>query len=122
MTNVGHSPVCAWPHDRQHQLTMFQPGQQPQQQHVYVQQVSVPGAADLSHQFGGLSLQDPAFLQELQRVDTLKYQQHHGHHGEPQPVYGQQPGMLPQQQTVGPSTLPTVPMGGGSTGIKAFTD
>ena len=86
--------------------------------------VQVPGGhhyqqqPDLSHQFGALSLQDPAFLQELQRIETQKQ-----FGGQPQaqhvqdPVYMAgpgQPGMVPGPATMG--SLPTVPMGGGSTG------
>ena len=67
---------------------------------------------DLSQQFGAqLSLQDPAFLQELQRLEAGKLQY-------PDPVYLQQP----PQQTMGPAAplqpgLATLPLGGGSTGI-----
>ena len=86
--------------------------------------VQVPGGhhyqqqPDLSHQFGALSLQDPAFLQELQRIETQKQ-----FGGQPQaqhvqdPVYMAgpgQPGMVPGPATMG--SLPTVPMGWGSTG------
>ena len=90
--------------------------------------VQVPGGhhyqqqPDLSHQFGGLSLQDPAFIQELQRIETQK--QFGGHpqpqHVQPDPVYmagpGQQ-GMVPGPAAMG--SLPTVPMGGGSTGTES---
>ena len=86
--------------------------------------VQVPGGhhyqqqPDLSHQFGALSLQDPAFLQELQRIETQKHyggqQQQHV-----QDVYMAgpgQPGLVPGPATMG--SLPTVPMGGGSTGTE----
>ena len=86
--------------------------------------VQVPGGhhyqqqPDLAHQFGGLSLQDPAFLQELQRIETQKHyggqQQQHV-----QDVYMAgpgQPGLVPGPATMG--SLPTVPMGGGSTGTE----
>ena len=66
---------------------------------------------DLSQQFGAqLSLQDPAFLQELQRLEAGKLQY-------PDPVYLQQP----PQPAMGPAAplqpgLATLPLGGGSTG------
>ena len=83
--------------------------------------VQVPGGhhyqqqPDLSHQFGGLSLQDPAFLQELQRIETQK--QFGGQQQHVPDVYMAgpgQPGLVPGPATMG--SLPTVPMGGGSTG------
>ena len=85
--------------------------------------VQVPGGhhyqqqPDLSHQFGGLSLQDPAFIQELQRIETQKQfggQPHvphvPGQHVGPEPVYMAGPATM--------GSLPTVPMGGGSTGTE----
>ena len=79
---------------------------------------------DLSHQFGSLSLQDPAFLQELQRIETQKQfgGVHHGQHGQhvPEPVYVAQPGqpgMVAMGQAAALGSLPTLPMGGGSTGM-----
>ena len=83
--------------------------------------VQVPGGhhyqqqPDLSHQFGGLSLQDPAFLQELQRIETQK--QFGGQQQHVPDVYMAGPGqagLVPGPATMG--SLPTVPMGGGSTG------
>ena len=84
----------------------------------------VPGPADLSHQLGQLSLQDPAFLQELQRLENQKYQygppqqvqqvqqvQQH-----PQPQHDPAQHGLPPMVPMGPNSLPSVPMGGGSTG------
>ena len=87
--------------------------------------VQVPGGhhyqqqPDLAHQFGGLSLQDPAFIQELQRIETQKQFGGQPHHAPD--VYMAppgQPGMAPGPATMG-SGLPTVPMGGGSTGQRA---
>ena len=84
--------------------------------------VQVPGGhhyqqqPDLSHQFGALSLQDPAFLQELQRIETQKQFGGQAQHVQ-DPVYMAgpgQPGMVPGPANMG--SLPTVPMGGGSTG------
>ena len=85
--------------------------------------VQVPGGhhyqqqPDLSHQFGGLSLQDPAFIQELQRIETQKQfgGQPQPQHVGPDPVYMAGPGQ-PGPATMG--SLPTVPMGGGSTGTR----
>ena len=83
----------------------------------------------LSQQFGGLSLQDPAFLQELQRIENQKYYQPQvlppagpGQHVDPMYAHNTGPGpgqAAPMQQNmvpVGSSSLPSVPMGGGSTG------
>ena len=82
--------------------------------------------ADLSHQLGQLSLQDPAFLQELQRLENQKYQ--YGAAGQVQlppaqhdpaahtGVFPAQLGNMPPMVPMGPNTLPSVPMGGGSTG------
>ena len=89
--------------------------------------VQVPGGLhyqqqpDLAHQFGGLSLQDPAFLQELQRIETQKHYggQHQQQQQHVQEVYMAgpgQPGLVPGPATMG--SLPTVPMGGGSTGTE----
>ena len=81
--------------------------------------VQVPGGLhyqqqpDLAHQFGGLSLQDPAFLQELQRIETQKH--YGGQQQHVQDVYMAGPGQ-PGPATMG--SLPTVPMGGGSTGTE----
>ena len=84
-----------------------------------VQQVVQGGCytqPDLSQQFGTLSLQDPAFIQELQRIETQKYQNYPpqvpvgpgGQHVDP--MYGG------QQQQAQPVPMGAVPMGGGSTG------
>ena len=88
----------------------------------YYTQVPPTHQADLSHQLGQLSLQDPAFIQELQRLENQKYQ-----YGAVQPVPAQHDpantGMFPAQVApmppmvpMGPNTLPSVPMGGTSTG------
>ena len=70
---------------------------------------------DLAQQFGTLSLQDPAFIQELQRIETQKYQTY-----PPQvPVAGGQhvdPMYAGAQQVQQPVPMGAVPMGGGSTG------
>ena len=88
----------------------------------YSGQVPPTHQADLSHQLGQLSLQDPAFLQELQRLENQKYQ-----YGGLQPLPAQHEpgttGMFPAQVAnmptmvpMGPNSLPSVPMGGPSTG------
>ena len=87
----------------------------------YSAQVPPTHQADLSHQLGQLSLQDPAFIQELQRLENQKYQ-----YGAVQPLPAQHDpantGMFPAQvatmppMPLGPNTLPSVPMGGAPTG------
>ena len=92
----------------------------------YSAQVPPTHQADLSHQLGQLSLQDPAFLQELQRLENQKYQ-----YAAVQPLQPLQPGhepantgamfpgqvaSLPPMVPLGPNTLPSVPMGGAPTG------
>ena len=72
---------------------------------------------DLAQQFGTLSLQDPAFLQELQRIETQKYQTFPPQvpgpvGGHVDPMYGGGQPVQPQQ----PVPMGVVPMGGGSTG------
>ena len=94
----------------------------------YSDQVPTTHQPDLSHQLGQLSLQDPAFLQELQRLENQKYQ-----YGAVQAVPAQHDpantGMFPAQVAnmpakvpMGPNTLPSVPMGGQPTGGAGDTD
>ena len=94
----------------------------------YSGQVPPSHQADLSHQLGQLSLQDPAFIQELQRLENQKYQFAAVQPQQPlQPLQpGHDPantGMFPAQVAnmapmvpLGPNTLPSVPMGGAPTG------
>ena len=83
-----------------------------QQQQCYQQ----PQQDFLPSQFVGLSLQDPAFLQELQRVDTLRYQtiqpqqQQQQHNGE---LQQQMYGVCPQQPGLGTNNMQSV---GGAAG------